>query len=130
MQSTGCVQGTYHYGKHVICRVQKSLPSAKFRALGKDLLCRAPHSAKYNTRQRGWHSAKTCTQQRQADTRQRWVGLNGIQRRPLCRVPPVWHSAKNLFCRVPKLGTRQNNFFWFFATNFFEALVHYHKQHV
>jgi len=78
---------------------------AECLALGKDL-----------------HSAK-------ADTRQRLVGLNGIQRRPLCRVPPVWHSAKNLFCRVPKLGTQQNIFF-VFCHQFFEALVHYHKQHV
>ena len=46
-----------HYGKNVICRVQKSLPSAKFRALGKDMLCRVPHSAKYNTRQRGQRPA-------------------------------------------------------------------------
>ena len=64
-----------HYGKHVICRVQKSLPSAKFRALGKDLLRQAPHSAKYGTRQRG-----IC---RVPGTRQRPALGKGY----LCRVP-------------------------------------------
>ena len=39
-----------HYGKQGLCRVFPTLPSAKCRALGKDILCRVPHSAKPNTR--------------------------------------------------------------------------------
>ena len=72
-------RGRRHYGKHVICRVQKSLPSAKFRALGRDLLYRAPHSAKYGTQQRG-----------------------------LCQMPGTRQRPaldKGCLCRVP--GTRQ-----------------------
>ena len=83
-------------------------------------LCRVPNFG---------HSAKTCFAERR--TRQNIAldkgrhsakigrGLNGIQRRPLCRVPPVWHSAKNLLCQVPTLGTRQNNFFFVFFHQFF-----------
>ena len=33
---------TYHYRTRLICRVQKALPSAFCRALGKDNLCREP----------------------------------------------------------------------------------------
>ena len=41
-----------HYWKRDLCRVQNALPSVKNRALGKDFLCRVPHSAKNCTRQR------------------------------------------------------------------------------
>ena len=95
-----------HYGKHVICRVQIFLPSAKFRSLGKDLLCRAPHSAKYGTRQRG-----LC---RVSGTRQRPALGKGC----LCRGR---HSAKIgrgltassgvLFAECPPFGTRQRIYF-------------------
>ena len=64
--------------------MQTALPSVKNRALGKDLLCRVPHSA------------KNCTRQR-----------------VLCRVPGARQKSaigKGLLCRVPdsrqKLGTR------------------------
>ena len=40
-----------HNGKPKICRVPRSLPSVKNRALGKHTFCRVPHSAKYDTRQ-------------------------------------------------------------------------------
>ena len=98
-----------HYGKHVNCRVQKSLPSAKFRALGKDLLCRAPHSAKDVFVEclalgKGRHSAK--------------IGRG------------LTASSDVLFAECPPFGTRQNIFFSFLSPIFFEALVHYHKQHV
>ena len=55
-QSSGAVVGQrrlggFHYGKHGLCRVQLSLPSAKSRTLGKELLPSAAlgndiHSAK------------------------------------------------------------------------------------
>ena len=41
-----------HNGKPKICRVPRSLLSVKNQALGKDILCRVPHSAKNCTRQR------------------------------------------------------------------------------
>ena len=41
----------YHYRKQGLCRVQLSLPRAKSRALGKELFCRVPHSAKKALRQ-------------------------------------------------------------------------------
>ena len=82
---------TLHYGKHVICRVPNFGHSAKTcfaerrtrqnMTLGKEAFAECLSLGK------DLHSAK-------ADTRQRLVGLNSIQRRPLCRVPPVWHSAK------------------------------------
>ena len=39
-----------HYGNQGLCRVQLSLPRAKNWALGKELFCRVPHSAKIYTR--------------------------------------------------------------------------------
>ena len=80
-----------HYGKQGLCRVFPTLPSAKYRALGKGRLCRVPHSAKTNTRH-----IHLC---RVPGTRQSL---------PL---PSVGLSAKlntrqRLFCRVP--STRQN----------------------
>ena len=137
-----------HYRKPGLCPVLKSLPSAKYRALGKGHLCRVPHSAKLGTRQIGLCRVSGTRQNKALgkaklcpvpDTRQSWAlgkeapGDNGTQRRPLCRVPSVWHSAKYWLCRVPRASTRQNihfaecqtlalgkiNFFLFFATNFF-----------
>ena len=86
-----------HYGKHVICRVQKSLPSAKFRALGKDLLCRAPHSAKYGTWQRG-----LC---RVPGTRQRPALGKGRHSAKIGR--GLTASSGVLFAECPPFGTRQ-----------------------
>ena len=137
-----------HYRKPGLCPVLKSLPSAKYRALGKGHLCRVPHSAKLGTRQIGLCRVSGTRQNKALgkaklcpvpDTRQSWAlgkeapGDNGTQRRPLCRVPSVWHSAKYWLCRVPRVSTRQNIhfaecqtlalgkiiFFLFFATNFF-----------
>jgi len=69
-----------HYRKAELYRVLNALPSAKSRALGKEALCRVPHSAKHDTRQRGSlpsakHSAKS-----------------GPRQRP--SLPSVRHSAK------------------------------------
>jgi len=139
---------TTHYRKPGLCPVLESLPSAKYRALGKGHLCRVPHSAKLGTRQIGLCRVSGTRQNKALgkaklcpvpDTRQSWAlgkeapGDNGTQRRPLCRVPSVWHSAKYWLCRVPRVSTRQNIhfaecqtlalgkiiFFLFFATNFF-----------
>ena len=117
-----------HYGKNVICRVQKSLPSAKFRALGKDLLCRAPHSTKYGTRQRGLalgkdlHSAKVVFVECQALGKDRHSAKIGRG---------LTASSGVLFVECPPFGTRQRIYFaecqnltlgktYFFATNFFK----------
>ena len=112
-----------HYRKPGLCPVLKSLPSAKYRALGKGHLCRVPHSAKLGTRQRGLCRVSGTRQNKALgkaklcpvpDTRQSWAlgneapGDNGTQRRPLCRMPSVWHSAKYWLCRVPRVSTRQN----------------------
>ena len=74
-----------HYRKAELCRVLNTVPSVKSRALGKEPLCRVPHSAKHGSRQRtslpsAKHSAKH-------DPRQSWS------------LPSVQLSAKH--------GTRQ-----------------------
>ena len=35
------------------------------------------------------------------------VSRDDTRQRSLCRVPTVWHSAKNHLCRVPAAGSRQ-----------------------
>jgi hypothetical protein len=35
------------------------------------------------------------------------VSREDTRKRVLCRVPNIWHSAKNPLCRVPTLGPRQ-----------------------
>jgi len=97
-----------HYGRAWLCRVSPALPSAKCRALGKELFAEcqalgedqhsaklflpsARHSAKTGARQRAslpsaGHSAKDGPRQR----------ADGGTCRHLCRVPPVRHSAKRL----------------------------------
>jgi hypothetical protein len=104
-----------HYGKPALCRVRGSLPSAKFQTLGKDLLCRVLHSAKPGTRQRG-----LC------------LALGKVKARHSAKIGRGQTASRaELFCRVPNLGTQQNNFFFvFWHQIFFETLLHYHKQHV
>ena len=126
-----------------------NLSSARKRHSAKVILCRVSCLCRVSgTRQnKALGKAKLCPV---PDTRQSWAlgkeapGDNGTQRRPLCRVPSVWHSAKYWLCRVPRASTRQNIhfaecqtlalgkiiFFCFLPPIFFEALVHYHKQHV
>ena len=81
------------------------LPSAIYRALGKDTLCRVPdpkHSAKSR------HSAKPPLPSARHSAK-------------------TWHSAKNHLCRVSLPGTRQIiNFFFLLNLNFF----YLHIQHV
>ena len=75
-----------HYRKPDVCRVLKALPSARYRALGKDTICRVltkSHSAKIQ------HSAKIdFAECLITDTRQTH----------LCRVPRGQHSAHSLTC--------------------------------
>ena len=108
-----------HYRKTDSCRVSRSLPSARPRALGKDVVCRVPgrgHSAEI------WHTAcpgvAECRPSANQGTRQRvsfaecWPG--GTRQSPsTCpeRAPAVRHPSGGLtastLCRVPPAGTRQ-----------------------
>ena len=102
----------------MICRVQKSLPSVKFRALGKDLLCRAPHSAKYGTRQRpalgkgclcrvGRHSAKIGR------------GLTASSGVLFAECPPFGTRQRICFAECQNLALGKIFFFWVFCHQFF-----------
>jgi hypothetical protein len=42
----------------------------------------------------------------------------------------AWHSAKAVFAEGRPFGTRQIFFLFFWHQIVFEALLHYHKQHV
>ena len=121
--------GKRHYRKTLICRVSRPLPSARLRALGKDVVCRVPghgHSAKI------WHtacpgftefrpSAKQGTRQsvsfaecwpggtrqsprtcpaRAPDVRRPLGGADGVKSLPSAT---TWHSAKGIFCQVLEL---------------------------
>ena len=122
--------GTDHYWKPGLCQVQTALPIVKNRALGKDLRCRVPHSAKNCTRQRVLCRVPGSWQKR--GTRHRLPRVTVFGHVLLCRAPAVRHSAKIFFlentlpsardttlgkdsifflkcpCRVPNsLGTRQ-----------------------
>ena len=98
-----------HYRKPGLCPVLKSLPSAKYRALGKGHLCRVPHSAKLGTRQIGLcrvsgtrqntalGKAKLCPV---PDTRQSWA-LGKV-------APGITVPDAGLFAECLLFGTRQN----------------------
>jgi hypothetical protein len=85
----------------MLCRVYKSLPSALFRALSKEPLCRVLHSAKQNTRQNKTLGKETLCR------------VSGTQQRKTL--------GKQNICRVLFFGTRQNIFifFSFLLSNFF-----------
>ena len=107
-----------------------SLPSARPRALGKDVVCRG-HSAKI------WHTAcpgvAKCRPSANQDTWQRgsfaecWSGgtqqspstcparapavrrpSGGLTASTFCRVPPAGTRQKVKYCRVSPAGTRQS----------------------
>ena len=63
-----------HYGRRALCRVLGALPSAETQALGKEAVCRVPHSAKP-----ALGKGRLC---RVPNTRQRGT----LGKRPLCRV--------------------------------------------
>ena len=108
-----------HYRKTLICRVSRPLPSARLRALGKDVVCRVPghgHSAKI------WHTAcpgfAECRPSAKKGTRQS-VSFGecwpfGTRQSPCTcparalavRRPSVGLTALSI-CRVPPPGTRQ-----------------------
>ena len=134
------------YRKPGLCPVLESLPSAKYRALGKGHLCRVPHSAKLGTRQIGLcrvsgtrqntalGKAKLCLV---PDTRQSWaLGKEA---------PGIMVPDAGLFAECLLFGTRQNisfaeclglalgkiNFFFVFCHQLFLLdLYLYHEQHV
>ena len=39
-------ENNLHYGRRTLCRVLGALPSVETQALGKEAVCRVPHSAK------------------------------------------------------------------------------------
>ena len=109
-----------HYRKTDSCLVSRSLPSARPRALGKDVVCRVPgrgHSAK--TRHTACPCVAECRPSATSYTRQRlifavcWPG--GTRQSPsTCPAraltvshPLAWLTALTL-CRVPLPGTRQS----------------------
>ena len=87
-----------HYRKPGLCPVLKSLPSAKYQALGKGHLCRVLHSAKLGTRQnKALGKAKRCSV---PDTRQSWaLGKEA---------PGITVPDAGLFAECLLFGTRQN----------------------
>ena len=109
-----------HYRKTLSCRVSRPLPSARPRALGKDVVCRVPghgHSAKI------WHTAcpgfTECQPSAKQGTRQSvsfaecWPGgtRQSPSTCPACALavhrPLAWLTALTL-CRVPLPSTRQS----------------------
>ena len=108
-----------HYRKTLSCRVSQPLPSARPRALGKDVVCRVPghgHSAKI------WHTAcpgfTECRPSAKQGTRQSvsfaecWpFSTRQSPRTCPARAPAVRHLSGGLMalslCRVPPSGTRQ-----------------------
>ena len=108
---------TMHYRKTLICRVSRPLPSARLRALGKDVVCRVPghgHSAK------NWHTA--CPGFTECRPSAKQGTLQSVSIAECCPVrgadgvkslssATFWHSAKETCCRVPPAGTRQRRNF-------------------
>ena len=98
-----------HYRKPGLCPVLKSLPSAKYQALGKGHLCRVPHSAKLGTRQIGLCRVSGTRQNKALgkakrcpvpDTRQSWaLGKEA---------PGITVPDTGLFAECLLFGTRQN----------------------
>jgi hypothetical protein len=104
--------------------VQTFLPSAKFRALGKDLLCRMPHSAKT------WHSAKVVLAFGKARHSAKIEGGQTASSAVLFAECLPFGTRKVIILPSVKPRHSAKYFFLFFGTNFFEALLRYHKQHV
>ena len=130
-----------HYGRRALYRVLGALPSVETRALGKEAVCRVPHSAKPalgkgrlclvpNTRQRGTLGKRSLC--RVSGTRQRiTIGKKNLRRRRwpsviLCRVLAV--STRQMFCLCRVLqacsDTRQSIFILFFIFVFQFFLWH------
>ena len=141
-----------HYGRHALCRVLDALPSVETRALGKEAVCRVPHSTKPalgkgrlcrvpNTRQRGTLGKRPLY--RVSGTRQR-ITLGKIPQATPVVVPlssfaecwPLalgkrsvfaeclsWHSTKRFLCRVP-IPTLGKVFLFFFIFIFKFFLWH------
>ena len=90
-----------HYWKQEFCRVQTVLPSVKNRVLGKNILCRVPHSTKNCTRQKrilgkGLLCRVPGSRQKRG-TRHRLPRVTVFGHVLLCRVPAFRHSAKFFF---------------------------------
>ena len=138
-----------HYGRRALCWVLGALPCVETRALGKEAVCRVPHSAKANTRQRGTLGKRPFC--RVSGTRQR-ITLGKIpQATPVA--PPssfaeCWPLALGkcaVFAECCKPGTRQRGsfiecqfrhsakyfyFFYFCFQIFSVAFIQYLEAHV
>jgi len=115
--------GPIHYRKTQICRVSRTLPRAKTRAIGKDMVCRVPgneHSA--NICHTAYPSVVECRPSAKSGTRQHvpfakcWPG--GTRQRlrtcPACALGvrhPLGGLTASSVCRVPGGGTRQRSNF-------------------
>ena len=118
---------TIHYRKTQICRVSRPLPSARTRKLGKDVVCRVPHHEhSANICHTACPSFTECRSSAKNDTRQTvpfaecWPGGTRQSRRTSlindCGADGVkslpsattWHSAKGIFCRVPRAWLSAN----------------------
>ena len=130
-----------HYWRRLLCRVSQTLPSAFYRALGKEVVCRVSerkHSAnKWHSTKRWFAECRTLGKDQicrvtNNNTRQRAAAVNG--RQPpliLCRVSSpdtrqrgsfaechFWHSASHIF------------FFTFDLQTFSAVLIQYLVLHV
>ena len=106
----------HHYQNPGLCRVPTALPSAFYRALGKDPVAerrtrQSPTFGKdliYRVQDTRHSQAldKDCFAERQAlrkyGSRQRAVsGRLQLTAVSLCRVSNIWHSAKRVFAECP-----------------------------
>ena len=150
----------YHYGRRALCRVLGALPSVETRALGKEAVCRVPHSAKpalgkghlcrvSNTRQRGTLGKRPLC--RVSGTRQR-ITLGKIPQATPVAPPssfaecwPLALGKRAVFAECCKPGTRQRGsfdecqlrhsakyfyFFYFCFQIFSVAFIQYLEAHV
>ena len=147
-----------HYGRRALCRVLGALPSVETRALGKEVVCRVPHSAKPalgkghlcrvpNTRQkrdtRQTSSLPSVRHSAKNNPRQNTSGDAGGPSVILCRVLAVSTRQTCCLCRVSGLAlgkevplpsansdTRQSIFFYFCFQIFSVAFIQYLEAHV
>ena len=108
-----------HYRKTQICRVSRPLPSARTRALGKDVVCRVPgHEHSTNICHTACPSFAECRPSANNSTWQRVTfaeccpgGTRQSRRTCPARAPAVRRPLVGLMassvCRVPPPGTRQ-----------------------
>ena len=93
-----CKSYNLHYRKPGLCLVLKSLPSAKYRALGKGHLCRVLHSAKLGTRQIGLCRVSGTRQSQTLPSARHSAKLGTRQRGARGQRYPMPSSLPSVFC--------------------------------